>query len=357
MANRNAALLAEQARALGCRLAVVADEAAREELCARLAGSGIEVAAGRQAVVEAAARPADLVMAAIVGAAGLEPTLAAVRRGATVALANKECLVLAGRLFMAEAARAGADIIPVDSEHSAIFQVLGERRHDMLERIVLTASGGPFRDWSSTQMATVTPRQALRHPNWDMGAKITIDSATMMNKGLELIEAHHLFDLDEGRIDVLVHPESAVHGLVEFADGSVLAQLGAPDMRTPIAVSMAWPERMPAPARRLDLVKLGRLTFEAPDPQRFPALRLARAALREGAAATAILNAANEIAVQSFLAGGIGFLDIAGVVEAALDRLSAREELRDLATLEAVLAVDAAARECAQGLVKARTRA
>ena len=353
-ANANAALLAEQARALGARFAAVAEEAAGEELRQRLAGSGIECGAGRAAVIEAALRPADWLMAAIVGVVGLEPTLAALRQGVDVALANKECLVSAGAFFMAEAERAGAAVIPVDSEHSAIFQILGDKPASALERIVPTASGGPFRDWPRERMAAVTPEQALQHPNWDMGAKITIDSATMMNKGLELIEAHHLFALDAGRIDILVHPESAVHGLVEFADGSMLAQLGAPDMRTPIAVSLAWPERMAVAASRLDLAALGKLSFEPPDEERFPSLRIARAALGESPAAPAILNAANEVAVEAFLARAIGFLDIPAVVEATIEAELAETPAGEAGTLEGVLEIDARARQTAGKLVAAR---
>jgi len=357
VANANAALLAEQARALGARFAAVAEERAGQELTERLAGSGIETGAGRAAVIEAALRPVDWLMAAIVGVVGLEPTLAAVRQGVNVALANKECLVSAGAFFMAEAKRAGAAIIPVDSEHNAIFQILGDKPASALKRIVLTASGGPFRTWERERMATATPKQALRHPNWDMGAKITIDSATMMNKGLEFIEAHHLFGLEGHRIDILVHPESVVHGLVEFADGSLLAQLGAPDMRTPIAVSLAWPERMATAARRLDLAALGKLTFEAPDEERFPSLRLARAALAEGAAASAILNAANEVAVQAFLAGAIGFLDIPAVVEAVMEAELGHGPAAAADTLDAVLDIDARARKAADKLVAARASA
>jgi len=349
IANSNAALLAEQARALGARIAVAADESVGDELKARLAGSGIEAAAGRSAVLEAAARPVDWMMAAIVGIAGLEPTMSAIAQGTRIALANKECLVSAGACFMAAARRANCAIIPVDSEHSAIFQALGERQGKEAERIILTASGGPFRTFGVEQMATVTPEQALKHPNWDMGAKVTIDSATMMNKGLELIEAHHLFGLEGGRIDILVHPESAVHGMVEFADGSIIAQLGAPDMRTPIAVALAWPDRMAAPARRLDLVELGRLTFEAPDEKRFPSLRIAREALGEGPVATAILNAANEIAVPAFLAGRIGFLDIPAVVERTLER-HAGDFSGAADSLEGVLEFDRLARATASEL-------
>ncbi|MEE8534446.1 MAG: 1-deoxy-D-xylulose-5-phosphate reductoisomerase, partial [Kiloniellales bacterium] len=288
--------LAEQARRLRPELAVIADGNLYAELKAALAGTGIETAAGETALVEAAMRPADWVMAAIVGAAGLAPTLAAVRRGAIVALANKETLVCAGALMMAEVAGNGATLLPVDSEHNAIFQVLDAERPDTVERIILTASGGPFRARSLEDMADVTPEQAVAHPNWDMGAKISVDSATMMNKGLELIEAHYLFTMPEGRIEILVHPQSVVHSMVAYVDGSVLAQMGQPDMRTPIAYTLAWPARMAAPVERLDLAALGTLTFEAPDPERFPALRLAREALCDGGGAPTILNAANEVA-------------------------------------------------------------
>ncbi len=278
-ANSNVALLAEQARRLKPRLAVVADERHYAALKAALAGTGIEAAAGAAAVVEAATRPADWVMAAIVGAAGLRPTLAAVRRGAVVALANKECLVSAGRLMMQEVSAAGAVLLPVDSEHSAIFQCFDFERREGVEKIFLTASGGPFRTLSAAEMEVATPAQAVRHPNWSMGAKISVDSATMMNKGLELIEAHHLFDLPPERIEILVHPQSVVHSLVSYVDGSVLAHLGTPDMRTPIAYALGWPRRMDAPSARLDLAAIGQLSFEAPDFERFPALRLAKAAL------------------------------------------------------------------------------
>ncbi len=320
--NSNLDLLAEQARKLRPRMVATADPAGYGKLKELLDGTGIEVAAGEEAIVEAAARPADWVMAAIVGAAGLGPTLSAVARGATVALANKECLVCAGDIMMAEVARHGATLLPVDSEHNAIFQVLDFDQKDKIDRIILTASGGPFRTFSREQMAAVTPAQAVAHPNWSMGAKISVDSASMFNKGLELIEAYHLFGLPEARIEILVHPQSVVHSLVAYVDGSVLAQLGSPDMRTPIAYTLAWPERMPTPARRLDLAAVASLTFETPDPERFPSLRLARHALQMGGAAPTILNAANEIAVQSFLSGAIGFLDIAGLVERTLERLS-----------------------------------
>lgn len=341
VANRNVDKLAAQARLLRPALAVVSDPAAYADLKDALAGTGIAVAAGPAAVVEAASRPeADWVMAAIVGAAGLAPTLAAVQRGATVALANKEVLVCAGELVMAEVRRCGATLLPVDSEHSAIFQVFDEARREGISRLILTASGGPFRTWTRDAMQGVTPAQACAHPNWSMGAKISVDSASMMNKGLELIEAHHLFAMPENRIDVLVHPQSVIHSLVEYVDGSVLAQLGTPDMRTPIAVALAWPDRVATPGDRLDLVKAASLTFESPDPVRFPALGLARRALQSGGAAPTILNAANEVAVAAFLAGNLGFLDIPRVVERCLATLAHSP----LGTLADVEAADAEAR-------------
>jgi 1-deoxy-D-xylulose-5-phosphate reductoisomerase len=353
VAHRNAALLAEQARSLHAKLAVVADDTQYRELKAALAGSGIEVAAGAAAVVAAAARPGDWVMAAIVGAAGLAPTLEAVRRGAMVALANKEVLVCAGALVTAEARRWGARLLPVDSEHNAIFQVFAAEQPSAIERIMLTASGGPFRQWTLAAMAAATPEQAVAHPNWRMGAKISVDSATMMNKGLEVIEAHHLFALESARLDIVVHPQSVVHGLVYYSDGSVLAQLGSPDMRTPIANALGWPERIFAPSPRLDLAQLARLTFEAPDPERFPALRLARAALETGGGAPTVLNAANEIAVASFLDRRIGFLDIAAIVERTLEAVAAP----DLERLEDVYALDAEARALARRLAGNQARA
>jgi 1-deoxy-D-xylulose-5-phosphate reductoisomerase len=336
VAGRNVEKLAEQARTYRAKVAVVADDAQYRTLKAALAGTGVEVAAGAAAVVEAAQRPADWVMAAIVGAAGLAPTLAAIRRGAAVALANKEVLVCAGAVVMSEAARHRASLLPVDSEHNAIFQVFEAGRRETIERIVLTASGGPFREASPEAMERATPEAAVAHPNWRMGAKISVDSATMMNKGLELIEAHHLFGFPEERIDILVHPQSVVHGLVCYTDGSMLAQLGSPDMRTPIAYTLAWPERMPAPVKRLDLAQLGKLTFEPPDPERFPALRLARGALRQGGGAPTILNAANEAAVHAFLNREIGFRDIARVVERTLEILPDRalDDLDDVYDLD-----------------------
>ena len=308
-------------------MVAIADESRYRQLKDALAGSGIEVAAGAAAVVEAACRPAEWVMASIVGAAGLEPTMAAVRRGAIIGLANKECLVCAGELMIAEIKRCGATLVPVDSEHSAIFQVFDFDGAEKVERIILTASGGPFRCMDAAKMVDVTPAQAVAHPNWDMGAKISVDSATMMNKGLELIEAFHLFPVGVEQIDIVVHPQSVIHSLVAYVDGSVLAQLGAPDMRTPIAYALAWPQRMAAPAPRLDLAAIGTLTFEAPDDQKFPALRLAREALRRGGTAPIVLNAANEVAVGSFLAEQIGFLDIPRVVEETMQQVSERQRL------------------------------
>lgn len=343
-ANRDAPRLAEQAKALNAKFAAVADPSAYAELKAALAGTGIEAAAGPEAVIEAACRPSDWVMAAIVGAAGLAPTLAAIRLGKTVGLANKETLVCAGALVTDEVAKSGATLIPVDSEHSAIFQVFDKARVDSVARLILTASGGPFRTWPLAKMRDVTPAQAVAHPNWSMGAKISVDSATMMNKGLETIEAFHLFPVGADRIDVIVHPQSVVHSMVEYVDGSVLAQLGTPDMRTPIAVALAWPERMAAPVARLDFSKNASLTFEAPDFERFPALRLAREALREGGAAPTLLNAANEVAVAAFLAGRIGFLDIASCVGAVL----ALDRPRAPADLDAVGELDAGARRAAE---------
>ncbi|ACI98616.1 1-deoxy-D-xylulose-5-phosphate reductoisomerase [Rhodospirillum centenum] len=349
VARRNVAALAGQARRLRPEVAVVADEAHYADLKDALAGTGIAAAAGPAAVVEAAQRPADWVMAAIVGAAGLEPTLAAARRGAIVAFANKECLVCAGELLMAEVRRHGATLLPVDSEHSAIFQVFDPERRPAVSRLILTASGGPFRTWTRERMAAATPKEACAHPNWTMGAKISVDSASMMNKGLEIIEACHLFGMPDGQIDVLVHPQSVVHSMVEYVDGSVLAQLGTPDMRTPIAVALGWPDRIATPGARLDLIKSSRLEFEAPDPLRFPALRLARHALQCGGAAPTLLNAANEVAVQAFLEERIGFLDIERVVEATLASLP-HSELNDL---DDVRTADADARRFASEMVAA----
>jgi 1-deoxy-D-xylulose-5-phosphate reductoisomerase len=352
VANRDVPTLAAQARKHGARFAAVADTAAWPALKDALAGTDIRLAAGAEAVEEAAARPADWTMAAIVGAAGLRSTLAAAARGGTLAIANKESLVCAAHLVLAAAKQGGATLLPVDSEHNAIFQCLHGADPRGIEKIVLTASGGPFRDWPIERMAAVTPEQALKHPVWSMGAKISIDSATMMNKGLEVIEAARLFDLPGERIEVLVHPQSAVHGMVQYADGSILAQLGSPDMRTPIAHALAWPRRMRAELPRLDLAQLARLDFFAPDPVRFPALRLAREALQAGDGAPTILNAANEIAVGLFLDRRLGFLDIAAVVEETLAAMPAHRP----EGLEAILALDAAARSRAAQLAAERPR-
>jgi 1-deoxy-D-xylulose-5-phosphate reductoisomerase len=353
VAGRDVAALAAQARRHRARLAVVADPAAHSALREALAGTGIETAAGAEAVVEAAARPADWTMAAIVGSAGLRSTLAALERGGTVALANKESLVCAGEIVLAAARRSGATLLPVDSEHNAVFQALDARDPAMVEKIVLTASGGPFRTADLATMRAATPEAAVRHPVWKMGAKISVDSATMMNKGLELIEAARLFPVPEARIEVLVHPQSTVHGLVQYADGSVLAQLGTPDMRTPIAHTLAWPGRMAVTLPRLDLAALGRLEFLAPDPVRFPALRLAREALQAGGGAPTVLNAANEVAVALFLDRRLGFLDIAAVVEESLELLGAPAAVG----LGDVLGLDAQARREAARLAALRAAA
>jgi 1-deoxy-D-xylulose-5-phosphate reductoisomerase len=349
-ANNNVALLIEQARRLKPRQAVIADEKHYATLKEALSGTGVEAGAGLVAVVEAADRPADWVMAAIVGAAGLRPTLAAVRRGAVVALANKECLVSAGRLFMRAAKAAGATLLPLDSEHNAIFQVLTAGPREAIERITLTASGGPFRTYPLERIARAGPEEALRHPNWSMGAKISIDSATLMNKGLELIEAHHLFEMPPAQLDVLVHPQSVVHALVTFRDGGVVAGLSVPDMRVPIAYCLGWPDRLAWEAPRLDLAALGSLNFELPDLDRFPALRIARAALEAGGAMPTVLNAANEVAVGAFLARQIGFLDIAAVTENAMER-AVSEGLGDPATVEEALAIDHIGRSLARTLL------
>lgn len=348
--NTNAALLAKQAIEHGAELAVLADPDHYQDLKAALSGSKVEAAAGQEAMMEAVARPADWTMAAIVGSAGLRPTLEAVSQGTYVALANKECLVSAGDIFMKEVAKAGTQLLPVDSEHSAGFQVIDPENYDSIEKIALTASGGPFRTSSQTEIATATPEDALKHPNWSMGAKLTIDSATLMNKGLELIEAYHLFPVTPGQLDVVIHPQSIVHCLVEYSDGSVLAHMGMPDMRTPIAYSLAWPERMWAPTKRLNLASIGTLNFEEPDTKRFPALRIARDALEAGNGATTLLNAANEIAVDAFLNRRIGLPSIAMLVEAAIE-MAARDGLSKPDSLEEVLALDAMGRDMARSLL------
>jgi 1-deoxy-D-xylulose-5-phosphate reductoisomerase len=349
-ANRNAAGLATLAIRHKAKLAVVADPEAYGELKAALSGTGIAVAAGADAVVEAASRPVSRVMAAIVGAAGLMPTMAAVQRGATVMLANKECLVCAGALFMDAARDAGATILPVDSEHSAVFQALEPKRRDSVEKVILTASGGPFREWTIERIAQARPEEAVRHPNWSMGAKISIDSATLMNKGLELIEARYLFGLLPDKLDVLVHPESIVHGMVAYVDGSIIAQMAPPDMRTPIAYCLAWPERIATPTDRLDLATLGRLTFDEPDLSRFPALAVARSALEDGGVAPTVLNAANEIAVAAYLENRITFPDIVRIVQEVLDGWTMPGG-REPRSLEEALMLDSVARQRAHALI------
>jgi len=342
--------LAAAARRTGARLAVIAEPARLADLEAMLAGTDCRAATGADALNEAAAGEAEWVMAAIVGCAGLVPVMAAIEAGRTVALANKEALVSAGALMTDAAARNGATLLPVDSEHNAIFQCLAGSRREDVSKLILTASGGPFRTASDEHIRAATPAQAVAHPNWTMGAKISVDSATLMNKGLELIEAHHLFGLPPERIEVLIHPQSVVHSLVEYIDGSVLAQLGSPDMRVPIAHALAWPERMATPAQRLDLATIHKLEFEQPDLQRFPALRIARHALEQGGAAAIVLNAANEVAVAGFLAGQIGFTEIASLVERTLDRASAGAP----GSIEEVIQVDLETRNAVSQLIEAR---
>jgi 1-deoxy-D-xylulose-5-phosphate reductoisomerase len=353
-ANSNVARLAEIARATGARLAVIAETGKYAALKTALSGSGIEVAAGEAASREAAQRPVDTVVAAVVGAAGLAPTFAAINTGARIALANKECLVCAGDLFMAAARAHQTVILPVDSEHNAIHQLLAGRPASDIEKIILTASGGPFRAATREAMAAATPAQALKHPNWSMGPKITIDSATLMNKGLEVIEAHHLFGLTSDRLEVLVHPQSVVHGMVVMRDGALLAHMSVADMRGPIAYCLAWPERAPARTAVPDLAALGQLTFSAPDFARFPALRIAREALDAGGWATNILNAANEIGVAAFLGGTLGFLEIAGLVEDTISTAVGLNLTRTPDTVDEALALDREARRIATGLVTRR---
>nr|WP_295666928.1 1-deoxy-D-xylulose-5-phosphate reductoisomerase [Sphingomonas sp.] len=347
-ANCDVEKLAAAAIRTRAKRAVVADETCLPDLRARLSGSGIEAAGGAQALIDTAAMGADWTMGAIVGCAGLEPVMAAVERGGVVVLANKEPLVSAGDVILAAAARSGATLLPADSEHNAIFQCFDTSRPGNVRRIILTCSGGPFRDWSIGQMRSVTPEQAVAHPNWSMGAKISVDSATCMNKGLELIEAARLFPVAHDRIEIVIHPQSVIHSLVDYIDGSVLAQLGPPDMRTPIAHCLAWPDRMATPMAPLDLIAISRLDFAAPDEIRFPAMRLAREALDSGGARPAILNAANEIAVEAFLKKRIGFLEIAAIVADTLDRYDPPAS----ETLDDVLAIDAGARRIATERVK-----
>lgn len=344
VANRNADELARLAIEVSADYAVLADETQAGALARALAGSGIANGCGRSAVLEAVDRPSDLVVAGIVGAAGLEPTLSAIRTGRTIALANKECLVSAGDLFMGTIKRTGATLLPVDSEHNAIFQVFEPENIRTIEKVILTASGGPFRQTPKADMAAITPAQALKHPNWEMGRRITIDSATLMNKGFEVIEAFHLFPIEADQLDVLVHPQSVVHGLVQYADGSLLAQMGSPDMRTPIAHCLAWPKRMSVPLKKLDLADIGSLTFEKPDTARFPALQLAMDAMKRGGGATCVLNAADEIAVGAFLDGGLRFTDIPAAVEATLNSLETRGGLGAPAGVDDVLGLDSEAR-------------
>ena len=345
-AGENVKTLIEQARAMKPRLAVIGNPALLGELTEGLSGTGIEVAAGRAAVIEAAARPSDFVMVAIMGAAAIEPALAAVRRGVVVALANKECVVAAGAVFRDAMEQSGAQILPVDSEHNAIFQVLGSGDASEAELVTITASGGPFREWTLERMKAATVEEAVAHPNWAMGRKISLDSATLMNKGLELIEAHFLFALPPDRLGVLVHPQSIVHCLVSYEDGTTMAHLSAPDMRTPIAHALGWPRRIPSPSRRLDLATLGSLVFQAPAHDRFPALNLAIDSMRSGGLAPTVLNAANEIAVQAFLDRRIGFLDISHVVGRTLERdFGSNGPAGDL---DCVLGCDARARVLAE---------
>ena len=346
-ARSNVKLLAEQARRLKPKMVVLSDKSFYRDLKRELAGSGVEVLAGADALVEAASLNADWVMAAIVGTAGLAPTLAAIRHGAVVALANKECLVSAGVLLTKEVKKFGSDLLPVDSEHNGIFQVFDFNHPEGVEKIILTASGGPFRCFNRQQMRDVTPEEAVVHPNWEMGKKISIDCATMMNKGLERIEAFHLFPIEQKQIEILIHPQSVVHSMVAYCDGSVLAQLGTPDMRMPIAFTLAWPKRISVPVARLDLAEIGQLTFEHPNETLFPALRLAREVLEEGGSAPAVMSAANEIAVEGFLERRIGFLEIIELVERTLCKIPPLK----VETIEEVSEVDSEARRLAKDLI------
>ncbi len=346
--NGNIELLARQARELGASLAVTADEDRYQDLKDALAGTSIEVAAGRSALLEAAAVPTDCVMAAIVGTAGLAPTLAAARRGADIALANKECLVSAGDLFLGAVKAGGGKLLPVDREHNAVFQVLEDNQRHAVERIILTASGGPFRTWSREQMANVTAATARAHPNWSMGLKISIDSASMFNKALEMIEARHLFYLGPDQIEVIIHPQSVIHSMVGYSDGSVLAQLGTPDMRTAIGYALSYPRRASLNVERLDFGKLARLDFEAPDEARFPALRLARLAMKRGGLQGAVLNGAKEVALEAFIDGRIGFLDMARITEEIMDKMTRLKPAQDM---DDVFSADQEARRQATGII------
>ncbi len=339
-ANRNVEELAALAKKFDAQMAVIADETLFAQLRDALAGTKIRVGAGEQGLQEATELPADITMAGIMGAAGLRPTLSAVGQGKRIALANKECLVAAGALFMRAVKTFNAELIPVDSEHSAIFQALDDSQGKTIDKIILTASGGPFRTFTQEQLKHVTPKQALKHPNWSMGRKISIDSATMMNKGLELIEALHLFPVETEQLDIVIHPQSIIHSLVSYVDGSVIAQLGAPDMRTPIAYSLAWPERMKTPVEKLDLAKLASLTFESPDEQRFPALKLARQAMETGGNTPTIMNAANEIAVEKFLSGKLPFMEIPFFCERIIEQVQRQYGEKSPSSVEEVLDID-----------------
>ncbi len=350
-ANKNVDELADLARRFKAKMAVIGQASLYLDLKAALSGSGIKVAAGDEGLVEAASRPVDITMAGIMGAAGLRPTLAAVKQGHRVALANKECLVAAGSLFMSEVSKYNTQLLPVDSEHSAIFQALDDSPKQNIEKIILTASGGPFRTFSLEQLNHVTPAQALKHPNWSMGRKITIDSATMMNKGLELIEALYLFPVDPEQLDIVIHPQSIIHSLVSYVDGSVIAQLGAPDMRTPIAYSLSWPERIKTPVEQLDLAKIASLSFEAPDETRFPAIRLARQAMLQGGNMPAIMNAANEIAVESFLEGKLSFQEIPTFCERVIEAVQVQMGDKSPVSVEEVLVIDHSTRIMAQSSI------
>ncbi|EFO33644.1 1-deoxy-D-xylulose 5-phosphate reductoisomerase [Roseibium sp. TrichSKD4] len=354
VANRNAELLAEQAQQVSADCAVLADERGHSALKEALASTGVQTSAGEAAILEVLDQPADMVVGSIVGSAGLRPTMAAMKPGRTIALANKECLVSAGDLFMAEAAHQNVTVLPVDSEHNAIFQVFEQSNAEHVSKVILTASGGPFRTTPIDALSSVTREQALKHPNFSMGSRITIDSATMMNKGFEVIEAFHLFPISEDQLDVLVHPQQIVHGLVQYSDGSLLAQMGAPDMRTPIAHCMAWPNRMAAPIPQIDLAAIVQLTFEKPDLARFPALKLSIDAMKRGQGATAVLNAADEIAVAAFLDGKIGFMDIPASVEHVLEAAERKGLLSTMSSIDDVLLLDAEARQLCNDWIKAR---
>ncbi len=341
--------LARIAIEFNAKMAVIGDETKFIQLAELLSGTDIICAAGEEGLIEAADYPSDIVLAAIVGAAGLRPTLAAVRRGAIIALANKECLVCAGDLMMEEVKAHGAELLPVDSEHNAIFQVFEDDHPSSVSRLIVTASGGPFLNTNISNLQNITPAQAVAHPNWDMGAKISVDSATMMNKGLEVIEAYHLFPVQKDQIDVLVHPQSVIHSMVEYIDGSTLAQLGSPDMKVPIASCLAWPDRISTPAKKLNLAEIGSLTFFEPDYEKFKCLALARDALKTGGSATTVLNAANEVAVEAFLQEKISFLDISHVVSDTLEK----SDMKAPHSLSNVFEIDKQARQMAKALLSA----